>query len=117
MADVTLYSMDNCAKCTQTKRLFARYGIEYQEVNLLKHPDLIDTFKQKGFLEAPVVIAPHMSWCGFRMDEIKALSRFLQKTQPLSVHSVTQDVKSSAQELAKNSDVMRNAVDRGEAER
>lgn len=111
MANVTLYSKENCVKCTQTKRLFARYGIEYQEVDLLKHPDLIDIFKQKGFLEAPVVIAPHMSWCGFRIDKIKALSRGLQKTQQLSVHSITKDVKSSAQELAKNS------VSWGETER
>ncbi|WP_267247399.1 glutaredoxin domain-containing protein [Streptococcus sp. Marseille-Q5986] len=112
MANVTLYSKDNCVKCTQTKRLFDRYGIEYQEVNLLKHPDLIDTFKKKGFLEAPVVIAPHTSWCGFRMDEIKALYRVLQNTQQqLSVRSITKDVKSSSKELAKNS------VSWGETER
>ncbi|HEL0714382.1 TPA: glutaredoxin-like protein NrdH [Streptococcus equi subsp. zooepidemicus] len=79
--NITLYSKSNCVKCTQTKRLFEKYGIAYQEVNLEAHPELVEQFKAQGFMEAPVIVAPHKSWSGFRMDEIKTLARLQTHSQ------------------------------------
>ncbi|MCO5475198.1 hypothetical protein NG891_00505 [Enterococcus gallinarum] len=102
--NVTLYSKSNCVKCTQTKRLFEKYGIVYQEVNLETHPELVEQFKAQGFMEAPVIVAPHKSWSGFRMDEIKVLARMQkyskeEKSETVSIAHMAQEVKDASKEL------------------
>ena len=102
--NVTLYSKSNCVKCSQTKRLFEKYGIAYQEVNLETHPELVEQFKAQGFMEAPVIVSPHKSWSGFRMDEIKALNRIQnysqkEKSETVSIAHMAQEVKDASKEL------------------
>lgn len=97
MTTVTVYSKENCAACQQTKRFLEREGIPYKEVNLSQVPELVEKFKAEGFMAAPVVVTPHKTWCGFRLDELKALT-YLQRSERSSfLDSAIRDVKSAAQ--------------------
>ena len=100
-ATVTLYSKSNCAKCAQTKRLFEKYGIAYQEVNLEAHPELVEKFKTQGFFEAPIVDTPHKTWSGFRPDDIKTTARMADagRVQTPSLSHLSQEAKSASAKL------------------
>lgn len=75
MLSVTVYTLPVCVQCTQTKKLMDREGIEYDVVDLMNEPELADTFKDAGLLQAPIVVVGHdgRRWSGFRPDEIMKL--------------------------------------------
>ncbi len=39
MANVTVYTTDQCARCVTAKALLTKRGIGYEEINLAKDPD------------------------------------------------------------------------------
>lgn len=64
-----------CVQCNQTKKLFTKLGVRYDEIDLREHPELVEKFKQLGHLTAPIVTAGDIIWSGFRHSKIENLSR------------------------------------------
>lgn len=58
-----------------TKRLMKREGIEFEEMDLLAHPEQLEKFKEEGLLQAPIVVIGNNGrrWSGFRPDLIEEL--------------------------------------------
>ncbi len=74
---VTVYSTPNCVQCRQTKAMFDRAGVVYDSIDLAQHPELVDSFKDNGHLQAPIVVASDdtgtVTWSGFRHGKITGL--------------------------------------------
>jgi glutaredoxin-like protein NrdH len=60
-----------------TAKEFDKLGIEYTKVDLTENPEIMNDFKEQGYLQAPIVTTDNKIWTGFRYDKIKALSHFL----------------------------------------
>jgi glutaredoxin-like protein NrdH len=71
---VTVYTTPNCVACNSTKRQFQKLGVRYDEVALENHPELIDQFKEKGHIQAPIVVAGESIWSGYRHEKIQNLA-------------------------------------------
>jgi len=71
---ITVYSKPACVQCTATTREMDRKGIAYDYVDLTKDADAMDTVKNLGYMQAPVVVAGDDHWAGFRPDKIAALA-------------------------------------------
>lgn len=80
---VTIYTTPNCVQCNATKREFDRHEIEYEVIDLTQHPDLADTFKERGFTQAPIVTTDTKTWSGFRREKILSL---VQHIKSLKAH-------------------------------
>jgi len=73
-AKVTVYSKPACVQCEATKKALDRAGIEYDVVDLSEDPVALETVKELGYLQAPVVVTDDEHWSGFRPDKISALA-------------------------------------------
>lgn len=74
---VTVWSTPNCVQCMMTKREMDKRGIEYVAMDLSEHPEQLETFKEQGLLQAPIVTTDIKVWSGFRLDKIKSLASHL----------------------------------------
>lgn len=100
---VTVYSKENCPACRQTKRFLDREGIPYKEVHLAQVPELVEQFKANGFMSAPVVVTPHQTWCGFRLDQLKGLSRtYMNSDRSSCLDSVIQSAQAAKETIRKD---------------
>ena len=71
---ITVYSKPACVQCTATTRELDRKGIPYKYVDLTEDESAMDTVKDLGYMQAPVVIAGEEHWSGFRPDKIGMLA-------------------------------------------
>lgn len=71
---ITVYSKPACVQCTATTRELDRKGIPYKYVDLTEDASAMDTVKDLGYMQAPVVVAGEDHWSGFRPDKIGALA-------------------------------------------
>lgn len=76
---IEVYIRTNCIQCKMTLSLMKAVGLTPVVVNLKDVPDLVTQFRDEGMLQAPIVITDNDQWCGFRPDEIKALSNVMPK--------------------------------------
>ena len=75
---VTVYHIGpTCVQCNQTKRMMDNLGIEYVQVDLREHPDILEGFKAEGLSSAPIVTTDTKRWSGFRYEKIKSLAAFI----------------------------------------
>lgn len=70
---ITIYTRNDCVQCHATKRALERRGIAFDTINLDEQPEAIDTLREQGFRQLPVVMADDLSWSGFRPDMINRL--------------------------------------------
>ena len=72
---VTVYSKKPCPQCELTKNLMRREGIEFEEIDLPSHPEILEKFKEEGLLQAPIVVIGNdgRRRSGFRPDLIEEL--------------------------------------------
>ncbi|EPR9026362.1 glutaredoxin-like protein NrdH [Cronobacter dublinensis] len=70
---ITIYTRNDCVQCHATKCALERRGIAFDTINLDEQPEAIDTLREQGFRQLPVVMADDMSWSGFRPDMINRL--------------------------------------------
>ncbi|EGT5711042.1 glutaredoxin-like protein NrdH [Cronobacter dublinensis subsp. dublinensis] len=70
---ITIYTRNDCVQCHATKRALESRGIAFDTINLDEHPEAIDTLREQGFRQLPVVMADDLSWSGFRPDMINRL--------------------------------------------
>lgn len=69
--NIKIYTTSNCAQCNQTKRIFDKEGISYEEINLEEDTEAASMVVGMGYKQAPVVITDHASWSGFRLSKIQ----------------------------------------------
>ena len=70
---ITIYTRNDCVQCHATKRALESRGIAFDIINLDEQPEAIDTLREQGFRQLPVVMADDLSWSGFRPDMINRL--------------------------------------------
>ena len=76
-AEVAVYTTDGCPGCFATKRALDKAGVEYDEVRLEDHPELVAQFKRQLGKEGEKVTAPFVQtkdgdlWAGYRPDKLK----------------------------------------------
>ncbi|MGM1029086.1 MAG: glutaredoxin-like protein NrdH [Actinomycetota bacterium] len=70
---VTVYSKPACVQCTMTTRALDAQGIEYEIFDVTADDKALQTVKELGYMQAPVVIADEQHWSGFQPDRIKAI--------------------------------------------
>lgn len=71
---VQLLTKPACVACTQTKRALDRLGVEYTTIDITEDENALQTAKDLGYMQAPVVIAGDDHWSGFQPDRIKTLA-------------------------------------------
>ena len=71
---ITVFSKPSCVQCTATYRALDAKGLEYQIFDLSVDEKALQTVKDLGYLQAPVVIAGDEHWSGFRPDRIDELT-------------------------------------------
>lgn len=72
---VTVYSKPSCRQCDSTTRHLDKLGIEYVKTDVMADPVALETIKNMGYLQAPVVVTEdghHFS--GYRPDELDKLA-------------------------------------------
>lgn len=71
---ITVYSKPSCVQCTATYRALDNKGVTYEVIDLTAQPaEVVESFKARGLLQAPVVITDDDTWTGFRPDKVAAL--------------------------------------------
>lgn len=71
---VSVYSKPSCVQCSATYRALDRQGIEYEVFDVSADEKALQTVKELGYLQAPVVVTDSDSWSGFRPDKITELA-------------------------------------------
>jgi glutaredoxin-like protein NrdH len=72
MSDVTVWSKKPCPQCDAVKRQLTKAGVEFEEKNLLEHPETVEDFKARGLTSAPVVFTAYgLEFAGFQPDAVK----------------------------------------------
>jgi len=74
---VVMYTLPNCVRCDQTKRHFARLGVEVKPVNIMEDEEARLRLKSKGFGQAPVVELGDEVWSGYEPGRIEAAAKTL----------------------------------------
>ncbi|WP_378147823.1 glutaredoxin-like protein NrdH [Cnuibacter sp. UC19_7] len=72
---ITVYTKPSCVQCNATYRALENKGLEYEIFDLSVDEKALETVKELGYLQAPVVITDTDSWSGFRPDKIEELAR------------------------------------------
>lgn len=71
---ITVYSRPSCVQCTATYRALDNQGVRYEVIDLTAQPaEVVDAFKARGLLQAPIVVTDDDTWTGFRPDKVAAL--------------------------------------------
>lgn len=71
---ITVYTKPACVQCSATYKALDKQGIAYDKVDITLDSEARDYVMALGYLQAPVVVAEHEHWSGFRPDRIKALA-------------------------------------------
>lgn len=72
---VTVYSKPSCRQCDSTTKHLDKLGIEYVKLDVTEDAAALETIKNLGYLQAPVVKTEdghHFS--GYRPDELDKLA-------------------------------------------
>jgi glutaredoxin 3 len=74
MANVTVYTTDQCARCVTAKALLTKRGIGYEEINLAKDPDgRKELAKRTGMVTFPQIVIEGKTIGG--LDELVVADR------------------------------------------
>jgi glutaredoxin 3 len=74
MANITVYTTDQCARCVTAKALLTKRGIGYEEINLAKDPDgRAELATKTGMITFPQIVIDGQSIGG--LDELVAADR------------------------------------------
>lgn len=73
MANIVVFSKNNCMQCKMTKKFLEQNGAEFEEINIDQHPEKIDYVKSLGFSSAPVIEAGDVVFSGFQPAKLKEI--------------------------------------------
>ncbi|MBF4572829.1 glutaredoxin-like protein NrdH [Herbiconiux sp. CPCC 205716] len=72
---ITVYTKPSCVQCTATYRALENKGLEFEIFDLSVDEKALETVKELGYLQAPVVMTDDGDhWSGFRPDKIAELA-------------------------------------------
>lgn len=74
----------SCVQCEMTKKLMDRHGIIYDLVDLRDRPELVEEFKAKNLMTAPIVVTDTRSWAGFKPEKIISLASYIRSLEKKS---------------------------------
>lgn len=74
---ITVYTKPACVQCNATYRALDSKGVEYDVVDVSQDEQALETVKELGYLQAPVVVTDEDHWSGFRPDKISELANRL----------------------------------------
>lgn len=77
MSKITVFTKNDCAQCTATKKMMAEKGIEFTEINVEEHEHVFDILKMANIYSMPAVVVDTFEngWTGFRPDRIEELAK------------------------------------------
>lgn len=80
--EVIVYTKPRCKHCQDTKDMFNRLGVEYEEVDVTTSQIALARIKDDwGFTQAPVIEVQDFDvWSGFNPDKIREAVKFLAET-------------------------------------
>jgi glutaredoxin-like protein NrdH len=74
MSNLIVYSKPSCVQCTATYRALDTKGVRYEVIDLTTQPvDVVESFKARGLMQAPIVVTDTDEWAGFQPDKIAVL--------------------------------------------
>ena len=73
-SSITVYSKPDCVQCDATYRALNKHGLDYAVIDITRDEEALQTVKDLGYQQAPVVFADGDHWSGFRPDKIKSLA-------------------------------------------
>lgn len=73
MANITVFTKNNCMPCKMTKKFLTENGVDFEEINIEEHPEKIEYVKSLGFSSAPVIEAGDIVFSGFQPSKLKEL--------------------------------------------
>ena len=71
---VTVYTKPSCVQCNATYRAMDDKGIPYEVLDVTENQAALETVKDLGYMQAPVVVTEDDHWSGFRPDKIAELA-------------------------------------------
>lgn len=80
--EVIVYTKPRCKQCQDTKNMFNKLGVEYEEVDVTTSQIALARIKDDwGFTQAPVIEVQDFDvWSGFNPDKIREAAKFLAET-------------------------------------
>lgn len=76
---ITLYTKPGCVQCRATARLFAKFDVSIQVVDVSVDTAAAQHLKDLGCRSVPVVIANGQRWTGYRPDKVMTVIRSVQE--------------------------------------
>jgi glutaredoxin-like protein NrdH len=74
MSSIRVYSKPACVQCTATYKALERAKLEFEIFDVTDDEKALQTVKDLGYLQAPVVVTENEHWSGFRPDKIGQLA-------------------------------------------
>ncbi|MCO0831963.1 glutaredoxin-like protein NrdH [Fructobacillus sp. W13] len=75
MAQVTVFTKNNCVQCKMTKKYLDQIGVAFEEINVEEQPEFLAQIKEQGFKQTPVVqIEGQEAFSGFQPAVLKQLT-------------------------------------------
>lgn len=71
---IKVYSKPACVQCNATYRALERANLEFEIFDLTADEQMLQTVKELGYMQAPVVFTEDDHWSGFRPDKIGELA-------------------------------------------
>lgn len=87
MAGITVWTAPECVQCNTTVRAFESAGYPKAALAIkdLSHPDnaaQLQRFKERGYMQAPIVQTPQETWSGFNPGKVKAAADYMRISTP-----------------------------------
>ena len=74
MSAILIWSKKPCVQCTAVFRSFDKAGIDYEVRNLPDFPEVVEAFKERGLMQAPVVESPYVeTFSGNNINLVKEI--------------------------------------------
>ena len=70
MSPIKVYSKPSCVQCTATYKALQRAELEFETFDVTEDEKALQTVRDLGYLQAPVVVTDEGHWSGFRPDKI-----------------------------------------------
>lgn len=77
MAEITVYSKQDCVQCNSTYKKLDKDGHVYQVVDMEKDPEALAYVRSLGHQRAPVVVIGDEHWSGFNPGKLSKVKEFL----------------------------------------
>ncbi len=70
--DIKLYATEHCPVCEQAREFFSNHKIDYEDVDVEKHPEMArNLFERCGSSDLPLIDIDGKCFIGFNREAIK----------------------------------------------